>query len=293
MDLALQLQQHPHLSLSAGIAAAAVGLVAFAPQLATVSGRLLKLSEAAGTAKQAFLTVFNAYNKLSGAMDAPFLEDGIPDATRLLEAYRKALKDTSQTVSELGRRKSNLKAELDKWNSSSDTAAKISRKLVSVTAAYNEELRQQEDLLRRTKGITQSTLEESKAVKSLETKRRRASYLEEQETKVKREQKDLEDALLSMQAREQSLLQQTLGIERRDHQRESPAGTGREEQAVPGAIHADPHAVHQRCCSGLPRCCSTSDQARGEDRCSRACQSRSQGCPGTSEVQQPPSSGRH
>ena len=201
--------------LSAGIAAAAVGLVAFAPQLATVSGRLLKLSEAAGTAKQAFLTVFNAYNKLSGAMDAPFLEDGIPDATRLLEAYRKALKDTSQTVSELGRRKSNLKAELDKWNSSSDTAAKISRKLVSVTAAYNEELRQQEDLLRRTKGITQSTLEESKAVKSLETKRRRASYLEEQETKVKREQKDLEDALLSMQAREQSLLQQTLGIERR------------------------------------------------------------------------------
>ena len=200
--------------LSAGIAAAAVGLVAFAPQLKTVTGRLLKLSSAAGTAKQAFLTVFNAYNKLSGAMDAPFLDDSIPDATRLLEAYRKALKDVSQTVSELGRRKNNLKAELDKWNSSSDTAAKISRKLVSVTAAYNAELREQEDLLRRTKGITQSTLEESKAVKSLETKRRRASYLEEQETKVKREQKALEEALFAIQGREQSLLQQTLGIEK-------------------------------------------------------------------------------
>ena len=197
-------------TLTAAIAASTVGLVAFGPQIATVSKRLLKLAGAAGTAKQSFEAVFNAYNSISGAMDDVFFSGDLPDATRLIEAYRKALFEASETVSELGRRQDKLQSTLNQFNSGSATAEKIARKLVDVNARYNEELREQADLLRRVKGLSQTTLEESKGVKSIETRKRRDDFLARQS----QEELQVQKALANLDQRRGTLLEQQLGIER-------------------------------------------------------------------------------
>ena len=166
--------------LVGGIAATTAALVAFGPQLATASARLLKLGAVAGQLKLPLTELVNTYSKLTGAFDDSFVDPKAQFDVAIVEAYRKALFETSETVTELGRRQQNLQTELNKWNSSSATAEKIANKLVTVNARLNDELREQADLLRRASGVNVTELEASKGRKSIETRQRRDSFLGEQ-----------------------------------------------------------------------------------------------------------------
>jgi len=124
-------------------------------------------------------------------MDDTFFSGDLPDATRLLEAYRKALFEVNETVSELGRRQDKLQSTLNQFNSGSETAEKIATKLVAVNARLNDELREQADLLRRVAGINVTELEASKGRKSIETKGKREQFLARQAQEAEAVQKSL------------------------------------------------------------------------------------------------------
>jgi hypothetical protein len=153
--------------LVGGVAAATTALVAFGPQIATASARLLKLGAVMGQLKLPLTELVNTYSKLTGAFDGSFVDPKAQFDVAIVEAYRRALFETSETVTELGRRQQNLQTELNKWNSSSATAEKIAGKLVTVNARLNDELREQADLLRRASGVNVTELEASKGRKSI------------------------------------------------------------------------------------------------------------------------------
>ena len=133
--------------LTAQIAAGTVALAAFAPQIATVTTRVIKLAAAAAAAKAPLQALLNEYSKVSGAFDGSFAEFGTQFKTEVIEAYRRRLFEISETISELTSRQSKLKNNLDKFNSSSETAQKIANKLVNVRKRLNDELRAQNTLL--------------------------------------------------------------------------------------------------------------------------------------------------
>ena len=208
--------------LTAQIAASAVALAAFGPQIATVTGRILKLAGAAAGAKAPLQSLLNTYSKLSGAFDGSFTDFDQQFKTEIIEAYRKRLFEISETVSELSRRKNDLKKNLDRFNSSSDTAIKIATKLVDVNSRLNDELREQKDLLRQAAGVNVTELEASKGRKSMATKDRREQFLankavtvQETQNTLRREEAELAKALNALDERGVSALEEKLDITRR------------------------------------------------------------------------------
>ena len=77
---------------------------------------------------------------------------GFGDASEAVQVFRNRLFELNESVSNLRSRSSKLSSTLNKFNSDSETAARIALKLVDVNARLNNELREQADLLRRAKG---------------------------------------------------------------------------------------------------------------------------------------------
>lgn len=194
--------------LTAQIAASAVALAAFGPQIATVTGRLIKFAASAAAAKAPLQSLLNTYSELTGAFDDSFASFDQQFKTEIIEAYRRKLFEISETVSELSRRKKDLQTNLDRFNSSSDTAVKIANKLVDVQARLNDELREQRDLLREAAGINVTELEASKGRNSIETRQKRESFQSTQAS----EQDEMLAALQAQEQRVLSPLQQQLGL---------------------------------------------------------------------------------
>ena len=162
--------------LAAGIAASTAALIAFAPQLSRATKDTLKLARVAAEAKAPLQNVLN----LIGAASSSGTLGGFGDAAAGVEEFRRRLFELNESVSNLQKRANSLKSALDRFNSGSATAEKIAEKLVDVNARLNEELREQADLLRRVAGVNVTELEASKGRNSIETKKRRESFLKEQ-----------------------------------------------------------------------------------------------------------------
>jgi len=161
-------------------------LQATAPALAAVTAGLIAFNAPIRTAISDTVAVVKALNPVKDAIKTAFsttllmaFADTLEMNINAVENYRGSLLRLTDTVGGLSRRKAALQTVLNNTNSSTDTAVKIAGKLVDVTKRLNEEQRAQNDLLREARGLSQSTLEESKAVKSLATKRRREAYLED------------------------------------------------------------------------------------------------------------------
>ena len=192
--------------LAAGIAASTAALIAFAPQIGRAVKDTIKIGKVAaeaGVPLKKLLTIIGAASSAGNL-------GGFENAERGVEEYRRRLYELNETVSELGRRQDKLKSSLNNFNSGSATAEKIARKLVDVTARYNEELREQADLLRRVAGVNVTELEASKGRNSIETSRRREDFLVRQS----QEQLQVQKALAELDQRRGTLLERELGIER-------------------------------------------------------------------------------
>ena len=136
---------------------------------------------------------------------------GLVDGMRgTIEAYRQALFETSETVSELSRRQRSLQNNLDRFNSSSETAAKIARKLVDVNARLNDELREQADLIRRVSGVNVTELEASKGRQSIQTRQNAEAF----RLKQLSEQEAVYQAIAKLNERDGTALQEKLNIQR-------------------------------------------------------------------------------
>jgi hypothetical protein len=194
--------------LTAQIAAGAVAFAAFGPQIATATGQLIKLAASAAGAKVPLQSLLNTYSELTGAFDDSFASFDQQFKTEIIEAYRKKLFDISETVSELSRRKKDLQTNLDRFNSSSDTAVKIADKLVDVNARLNDELREQRDLLRQVSGVNVSELEANKGKNSIETRKRRESF----ESTQAAEELEIKRALQRLEERGVSALEKKLDL---------------------------------------------------------------------------------
>ena len=94
-------------------------------------------------------------------------------------------------VSGLSSRVSKLKATLNEFNSSSNTAVKIAGKLVDVNARLNDELREQADLLRRAAGVNVTELEASKGRNSIQTRKKQDTFFAQQQKDIDAVQKSL------------------------------------------------------------------------------------------------------
>lgn len=162
-------------------------LQATAPALAAVTAGLIAFNKPIRTAIADTVTVAKGLDAVKDAVKAAFNTTLLMAFTDQLEinidaadAYRQALLRLTDTVGDLQRRKAALQRVLNNTNSSTDTAVKIATKLVDVTQRLNNEQREQNDLLRRARGLSQTELEETKGVKSLRTRRKRTEYLKEQ-----------------------------------------------------------------------------------------------------------------
>lgn len=192
--------------LAAGLTAASVAAVAFAPQIARAAEDVLKLAKAGAQASVPLKSLLT----LLGAASGTFGQQSFADTSRFIETYRQELFEASETVSELSRRKTALKANLDRFNSSSATAEKIAKRLVDVNGRLNDELREQADLLRRAAGVTVTELEASKGRNSIRTKERAELFRSEQD----KEKLNIQTALAALDERGISALEQKLGLNR-------------------------------------------------------------------------------
>ena len=169
--------------LAAAITATTVAAVAFAPQVREAAGALLGISKRAAEAGFGLRALGGLFTQAE--VDAE-------SAAKALEVYRARLFEINETVEVLSRRQSKLRATLNQFNSSSDTAAKIAGKLVDVTRRLNIEQERQNDLLREARGLSQSRLEESKAVNSLATSKRAEEFRKQQKADIDAVQRSLQ-----------------------------------------------------------------------------------------------------
>lgn len=134
--------------LTAGVAATTTALIAFGPQLERVGARLLNVGKLAARARVPLQELFNQFLKSDAFNDAFADVKDIGPSQAVIEQYRRTLYEISETVSELSRRKTALTDNLNRFNSTSDTAQKIATKLVDVQKRLNAETEQQAILLR-------------------------------------------------------------------------------------------------------------------------------------------------
>lgn len=161
---------------TAGIAATTAAALAFAPQIARAAQDTIRLGRALGFAKGPLQALGEYLGTASAEGPMSSMTMGFANLEKAVKAYRQALFETSETVSELSRRQRNLQDNLNRFNSSSETAAKIARKLVDVNARLNDELREQADLIRRASGVNVTELEASKGRQSIATRQRAAEF---------------------------------------------------------------------------------------------------------------------
>jgi len=155
------------------LAAVTAGLIAFNAPIRTAIQDTVTVAKTLSTVKDAIKTAFNTTLLMA-------FTDQLDININAADAYRQALLRLTDTVGDLQRRKAALQRVLNNTNSSTDTAVKIATRLVDVTQRLNSEQREQNDLLRRARGLSQTELEETKGVKSLRTRRKRTEYLKEQ-----------------------------------------------------------------------------------------------------------------
>lgn len=143
--------QFPIVAGTATIAGAA--LLAFAPQVLRAGNATVRLAKAAAEAGQPLSRL------MASVAGVGFNVDMFIDAAKAAEVYKTRLYELSETVSNLSRRQTSLQTTLNKFNSDSDTAAKIAVKLVDVTKRLNAEQQAQNDLLREAAGLRPESVE--------------------------------------------------------------------------------------------------------------------------------------
>jgi phage-related minor tail protein len=143
--------QFPVVAGTATVAGAA--LLAFSPQILRASNATLRLAKAAAEAGQPLSRL------MASLASSGFRVDMFIDATQAVKIYQSRLRELSETVSVLSARQTALQTTLNKFNSESDTAAKIAGKLVDVTKRLNTEQQAQNDLLREAAGLRPESVE--------------------------------------------------------------------------------------------------------------------------------------
>jgi hypothetical protein len=143
--------QFPIVAGTATVAGAA--LLAFSPQILRASNATLRLAKAAAEAGQPLSRL------MASLASSGFRVDMFIDATQAVKIYQSRLRELSETVSVLSARQTALQTTLNKFNSESDTAAKIAGKLVDVTKRLNTEQQAQNDLLREAAGLRPESVE--------------------------------------------------------------------------------------------------------------------------------------
>ena len=143
--------QFPVVAGTATVAGAA--LLAFSPQILRASNATLRLAKAAAEAGQPLSRL------MASLASSGFRVDMFIDATQAVKIYQSRLRELSETVYVLSARQTALQTTLNKFNSESDTAAKIAGKLVDVTKRLNTEQQAQNDLLREAAGLRPESVE--------------------------------------------------------------------------------------------------------------------------------------
>ena len=143
--------QFPIVAGTATVAGAA--LLAFSPQILRAGNATLRLAKAAAEAGQPLSRL------MASLASSGFRVDMFIDATQAVKIYQSRLRELSETVSVLSARQTALQTTLNKFNSESDTAAKIAGKLVDVTKRLNTEQQAQNDLLREAAGLRPESVE--------------------------------------------------------------------------------------------------------------------------------------
>jgi len=163
------------MATAGGIAAATAAFMAFAPAAAKAIGpaSVRRVQELAGS--------FNRLDEEIKATATSF-EDLIKGST--LNQLNQQLRDATH--------------QLGEYRSNTEEARISAQQLVAVTKAQALEQRAINDLVRQARGITQTELEQAKAVKSLATAKERAKFLKE-------EAKAAQESLAAIRAREQAL----------------------------------------------------------------------------------------
>lgn len=180
------LNQIGHIPNSMGLAA--VAAMAFAPQLLKASSAAVGLGAAVDKAvgKQVTENIAGVVGQINGLKTAV-------DTTKT--SFADLIKGS--TLNQLNAQLKDARYQIGEYHSSTQQAVTAASQLVAVTKAQATEQRAINDLVRQAKGITQSELEETKAVKSLATSRERAKYL-------KKEAEAAQEALAAIRTLEQA-----------------------------------------------------------------------------------------
>ena len=195
---------------TAGIAATTAAALAFAPQIARAAEDTIRLGRALGFAKGPLKALGEYLGTSSAEGPLSSMTMGFGNLENAVKAYRQALFETSETVSDLSRRQKSLQDNLNRFNSGSETAAKIAQKLVDVNARLNDELREQADLIRRASGVNVTELEASKGRQSIQTRQNAEAF----RLKQLSEQEAVYQAIAKLNERDGTALQEKLGIQR-------------------------------------------------------------------------------
>lgn len=180
------LNQIGHIPNAMGLAA--VAAMAFAPQLLKASSAAVGLGAAVDKAvgKQVTENIAGVIGQVNGLKTAV-------DNTKT--SFADLIKGS--TLNQLNAQLKDARHQIGEYHSSTQQAVTAASQLVSVIRAQAVEQRAINDLVRQAKGITQSELEETKAVKSLATSRERAKYL-------KKEAEAAQEALAAIRTLEQA-----------------------------------------------------------------------------------------
>jgi len=147
--------------------AAAVAAMAFAPQVAKAGTALNNaVGEKATKSIAATVQQFNNLNE-----QVKFTTTSFQDLIK------------GSTLNQLNAQLQDANRQIGAYRSNTEEARISAQQLLAVTKAQAVEQRAINDLVRKVRGITQTELEESKAIKALETKRRKQAYLTEETNK--------------------------------------------------------------------------------------------------------------
>lgn len=151
---------------AAGIAAITTALVAFGPQIARAAVDTEKLGAALGEFAS------KGQNSINPIADA------VTQLNTNLKATASTFEDliAGSTLNQLNAQLRDAVEQSGAFHSSTVEAVTAAEQLVAVIRTQAAEQRAINDLVRKAKGITQTELQEAKAIKSLETKRKAQEY---------------------------------------------------------------------------------------------------------------------
>ena len=172
--------------LTAGIIGATAAAAAFSPQIADV---VKQLGKVVPVAQKASLGIQQAFNVAALMAFGPSIRDNV----EYVKNWENVILSAGDKVKNLQDRLAGLKKGLNLQNSATQGAANTARKYVEIQARLNDELREQNDLLRRARGVNVTELEAAKGRKSIETGQKRDQFLARQAQEAERVQKSLLD----------------------------------------------------------------------------------------------------